>query len=141
MAYPPHTITVKKAPTPNSSAFEPPLQSCRIVSTLMPWVMEISAHDNAPYITVVSLLADIYNCFKKSIDRGVYEKLPSEFKELVDEAYRRRCIAIPDEEAAELAFSHGIKRIDFLLDKILFNGLQQVKSMYQTFELQLTAKY
>jgi hypothetical protein len=137
LAYPPHTITLRRLADPSGSAFSPPLTSCRIVSSLIPWVLEIKARDNADYITNMSLLSDIYNCFKKSIDRDVYDSLPTDFKRLVDDSYRHRCAAIPDERASQDAFDYGIRRVDFLLEKIWFAGLLQMRDMFQTFELRV----
>jgi len=141
MAYPPHTITLRRVSDPDGAAFSPPLSSCRIVSPLIPWVLEITARDGYEFITNMSLLADIYNCFKKGIERNIYEGLPRQFKALVDDAYRLRCSSIPDEQASEDAFDYGIRRIDFLLDKIYFTGLAQVKGMFHTFELRVASDY
>jgi len=138
MAYPPHTITLRRLADPDGPAFSPPLSSCRIVSPHIPWVIEITARDNYDFITNMSLLTDIYNCFKKGIERNVYEGLPRQFKTLVDDSYRLRCSSIPDEQAAEVAFDYGIRRIDFLLDKVYFIGLAQVKDMFHTFELRVS---
>jgi len=138
MCFSPHTVRLRRLVNPDGSAFSPPLTSCRIVTPLIPWVLEIRARDGADFITNMSLLTDIYRYFKKSIDREVYNRLPAPFRVLVDEAYRERCSMIPDEDASSVAFSQGIRRIDFLLDKQLFIGLSQVKDMYSTFELHLT---
>lgn len=139
MAYPPHTITSRRVPTQGKPAFDPPLTSCRIVSPSMPWIFEISTHRNEDCITVLSLLADIYNCLKRPIDRQFYDELPIGFKVMVDDSYRYRCMSIPDEDASKEAFKKGIKRIDYLLGKRLFAGLHQVKDMYQTFEIKFAA--
>lgn len=106
----------------------------------MPWQIELTTHNDDPYITVVSLLADIYDCLKRPIDRDIYEDLSPVYMTKVDDAFRLRCIRIPDEEASREAFEKGIKRVDFLCDKVWFQGLVQVKSMYHTFEIQLTSK-
>lgn len=87
----------------------------------------------------MSLLTDVYACFKKAIERSVYEKLPTSFRLLVDDSYRQRCNNIPDEDAAAVAFNQGIRRIDYLLDKHIFIGLAQVKDMYQTFEMRVVS--
>lgn len=140
ISFPPHTVRMRFALDGNESAFDPPLTTCRIVSTLIPWVIELSAPDDRAYVTVMSLVADVYDCLKRPIERNVYERQPAFFQELVDATYQRRCLAIPDAESAQIALDKGIKRVDFLLDKVHFAGLTQVKDMFQTFEIILASK-
>jgi len=140
MAYPPHTVSSRREPYMDHSAFDPPLVNCRVVSPLMPWVFEISAHGSKPYITVLNFLADIYNCLKRPIERKVYDPLPANYKSQVDYTYRQRCMKLPDEELVVEALEQGIKRVDFLLERHYYIGLYQVKDMYQTFEIKFATE-
>jgi len=135
VAFPPHTIRARHMPKFEETAFDPPLQHCKVVSPLMPWIFEISAHKGFDFITVFSLLSDIQNCFKRSIDRQVYDNLPEPFKGRVNNTYKERCLSLPDERLLQQELGLGIKRVDFLLDIRYFAGMQQVKDMYHTFEI------
>jgi hypothetical protein len=140
MAYPPHTVSSRREPYMDHSAFDPPLTNCRVVSPLIPWVLEISAHGTKPYITVLNFLADIYNCLKRPIERKIYDPLPANYKNQVDYTYRQRCMKLPDEELVVEALEQGIKRVDFLLERHYYIGLYQVKDMFQTFEIKFATE-
>jgi len=136
----PYTITFSTTPKAEQSAFQPPLTSCKIVSPHFPWLIEVEKHDNRDYITVVSLIADIRETLKRPLDKAIYSDLSPVLRQMVDEAYRKRCRAIPEEEAYEKALEDGIRRCDLLLGKVHFRGLAQVKSMHLTFEMLLSDK-
>jgi hypothetical protein len=128
---------VNEAPDPHASAFSPELASCRIVCSLLPWAIEVKAHAPYPYITVLSLLGDIYKALNKGIERNIYNSVPESFRQQVNRAFESRIFAIPDEAAAQAAYSRGIKRVDFLLDKHWYVGLTQIKTLMYTFELKI----
>jgi hypothetical protein len=134
---PPHTIRVNNPPEPETSAFMPELTHCRIVSPLLPWAIEIKARRDERYITVFTLLADIHRALSKGIDRAFYESLPLEFREEINREFQNRCISIQDTEAANRALDRGIQRSDFLLGRVKYAGLKQIKSLMYTFELEL----
>lgn len=140
VAFPPHSMRLRFPVDNNTSAFDPPLITCRIVSKLLPWVIEVNAFEGQPFITVLGLVASIYDFLKGPIDRGAYDTLKPSFRELVDQAYHRRCRSIPDEEMMLDALDRGIRKVDFLVDDVYFAGLSQMKGMYQTFELKLDTR-
>ncbi|KZT35718.1 hypothetical protein SISSUDRAFT_1050989 [Sistotremastrum suecicum HHB10207 ss-3] len=137
ISHPPYTVYISSAPDPHCSAFDPPLSSARVICALFPWVIDVKARHGYPFITVMSLLGDIYQALRHGIGREAYESFSPRFREQVKEAYYRRCYSIPDEAAWEYALRKGVKRVDFTLNKKMFGGIVQVRNMMMTFEIKL----
>ncbi|KZT38233.1 hypothetical protein SISSUDRAFT_773965 [Sistotremastrum suecicum HHB10207 ss-3] len=137
ISHPPFTVWMNNAPDPHTSAFDPELSSARIICELFPWVIDVKAPPTHGYITVMSLLGDIYHSLRKGIGREAYESFSPRFKEQMKEAYYRRCYSIPDEAAWDANLRGGLKRVDFTLNRKTFGGLVQVSNMMMTFELKL----
>jgi len=112
-------------------ATQPPIYKLHIVCDLIPnWPIDMTYNAPPGYspmatpITVGDVLSAIYNAMQMRISQMDWATLTPEAVQLVSRAYTKRCRAIP---TAELMLrNQGVKKIDFLLGKIWFKGLQRV---------------
>jgi len=140
VAFPPHSMRMRHNVDYHMSAFDPPLTTCRVVNKYLPWVIEVNKFEGEAFITIIGLVARIYDFLKGPLDRELYESLKPYFRDLVDQAYNRRCRSIPDTELMYEALDRGIRKVDLLVDDVYFGGITQVKGMFQTFELKLDSR-
>ncbi|KAF8902058.1 hypothetical protein CPB84DRAFT_1846478 [Gymnopilus junonius] len=112
-------------------ATQPPISRLHIVCDLIPnWPIDMTynappGHSvTPPPITVGDVLSAIYNALQMRISQMDWATLTPEAVQLVSRAYTKRCRAVP---TAELMLrNQGVKKIDFLLGKVWFKGLQRV---------------
>ncbi|KAK7453961.1 hypothetical protein VKT23_011473 [Stygiomarasmius scandens] len=81
-----------------------------------------------PPITLLDILIQVHRSLHTRITRVDWAKLTSEEEAAVSKAYRKRCNAagststIGSREAVQAELVQGVKRVDFLLERIWFKG-------------------
>ncbi|KAF8997826.1 hypothetical protein BDQ17DRAFT_1248084, partial [Cyathus striatus] len=100
-------------------ATHPPLTRLRIVCDRLPeWPIDIKKRSG---ITVSHVLKAIHEHLHTSIVQPDWDELSSNQQKEVNKAYLKRCRNAGTAE--EMFKRQGVKRIDFLCDKIWFRGL------------------
>ena len=105
----------------HESAFDPPTNRIRIVHRLLPWYIYINVQ-NVSIITVSALLETLYFELQKSVVHSDFwnDTINEEDRKAIHEAWRLR---VGDNRALA---EEGIKRVDFLRRRIVFEGLKRV---------------
>jgi len=111
-------------------AFYPPLTRLRIVCDLIPqWPVELEyapgngfdAGAPPPPITVGDVLLAVHQLLHQRITHLDWATLTPSQEHAVSKAYTRRCRAVPNLEI--LQRNEGVKKVDFLLGRVMFRGL------------------
>ncbi|THH23189.1 hypothetical protein EUX98_g7986 [Antrodiella citrinella] len=109
---------------------EPPIPSMRLFSDYFPWYIEVET-SNPTGITMYDLFRAIWISMQTQISHEDYHncEMDERVRAQVADAYARRCQG----EQAEL--SMGIRRVDFLMERIILEGF--VKSRDGYYEMKL----
>ena len=107
-------------------ATHPGMTRMRIVCDRIPnWPIDIGFSSSLPSpsvpITLGDVLVMVHRVLHTRISHLEWARLSTEEETLVARAYTKRCKSIPSTTHFEM--SQGVKRIDFLLDKVVFRGL------------------
>lgn len=110
-------------------ATHPPITRLRIVCDIVPqWPidLEYNPYQAAPSvpITLGDILIAIHRSLHTRISHIDWAKLSVSEETAVARAYTRRCKSIPS--VAQFEASQGVRRVDYLLDKVMFRGLLRV---------------
>lgn len=130
------------------SAFHPPVTRLKIVCDMIPqWpiVLEYNSYsaahqgfpNNAPPITLGDVLVAIHKGLNERISHVDWARLSMAEETAVSRAYTRRCKSYPHMEMVER--SQGVKKVDFLLDKVWFKGLVRSAESYEVMKLILAS--
>ena len=100
---------------------EPPLQFMRFYHTHLPWYVDVEAQNPAG-VTLYELFCAIYYCMSTQIQNADYYnvEMTAEARAHVAEAWAERCRS--DEER-----SQGIRRVDYLMGRVIMEGIQKGK--------------
>ncbi|KAF9050867.1 hypothetical protein BDZ89DRAFT_594305 [Hymenopellis radicata] len=101
-------------------ATHPAVAGLHLVFDVLPqYPLDVSA-GGAP-LTLRHVFEAVYGFMQRQIAQDDYDMLGFEQKKVVAKAYTRRCNALGPAAAKEK--ERGIKRVDFLVGKVLFRGL------------------
>jgi len=125
----PSTVVFRDLPRPPAQGdftrfvCEPPLRVMRIYHSRLPWYIDAQTGLNPVGVTFTDLFNAIYqNLQIQIVDADYYnDELDDDERKRVADAYRRRC----GQEQSECA--KGIKRVDFLMGRVVFEGLVKGK--------------
>ena len=100
---------------------EPPLQHMRLYHAHLPWYIDVEAQNPAG-VTLYDLFAAIHMCMMTQIENADYYnvEMTAEARAHVAEAWAERCRS--DEER-----SQGIRRVDYLMGRVIMEGIQKGK--------------
>ncbi|KAF8149414.1 hypothetical protein B0H34DRAFT_733675 [Crassisporium funariophilum] len=87
----------------------------------------------APPITLGDVLSAIWNSMQQRISQYDWAQLPPQVEYAVSRAYTKRCKAMPSTEV--MVRNQGVKRVDFLLEKVMFRGLVRVGEGLENWKL------
>ena len=116
-------------------ATHPPIYQLQIQCDLIPnWPITLQYNANpyrsantyptvAPPITLGDVLSAVHNSLNLGITQYDWIALSPEQERAVSRAYTKRCKAIG---SSTMLQNEGVKRVDFLLDKVWFRGLARV---------------
>ncbi|KAH8832910.1 hypothetical protein DL96DRAFT_1704956 [Flagelloscypha sp. PMI_526] len=125
-------------------ATHPPVSKMRILVDKLPqWPIDLAynpqlderqaggyygvhAPQALPPISIGDVLAQAHRQLHQRISHADWDRLSGHEEKLVTKAFARRCRAMGAAETAERA--DGVKRVDFLLDRIIFKGLVRTES-------------
>jgi len=101
----------------------PPTTFMRLYHTRLPWYIDVVPLDNGSYITLGDLFTTICQVLAMRIrgEEFYNDELDKEDREALREAWDERCRN--EEERMD-----GVKRIDFLRGKYMFEGLTRGKN-------------
>jgi len=116
---------------PTLSAIEPPVYSLRIVCKDMPWMIRIKKREKEGFITVGDIFEAIYLQMQEQIIHSEWRLMSPKTQKYVISKYNQRVAA--EKATAQYHNQHqpkqeqvdGIKRVDYLLDRVGFVGLKQ----------------
>lgn len=115
---------------PSLSAVEPPVYSLRIVCKDMPWMIRIKKKEKEGFITVNDVFEAIYIQMQEQIIHSEWRLMSARTQKYVINKYNQRAAA--QKAAAQYQHQHhpqedsgGIKRVDYLLERVGFVGLKQ----------------
>jgi len=116
-------------------ATHPPIYQLQMQCDLIPnWPISLQYNSNpyrsantyptaAPPITLGDVLSGIHNSLHMSITQNDWAALSLEQERAVSRAYTKRCKAM---SSTTMIRNEGVRRVDFLLDKVWFRGLARV---------------
>ncbi|KAL7277088.1 hypothetical protein PYCCODRAFT_1432792 [Trametes coccinea BRFM310] len=114
-------------------ATTPKLASITIVCGGFPWAITVrprgsdSPWGSTPYVTVGDVLFTLYRALRLPVtDAEISDVRDSALRQRVKDAFARRCNSIADPAHRDVEISKRIKRVDFLCDKRMFQGLSLV---------------
>lgn len=135
LSLPPSSVTTSKPKAISSTVLEeaattPPLPCITLVCAALPWTIVIPASSKkpSPFVTVEDVFNTLHRALRLAVTPAEYENLPSrEVQSKVDAAYMNRYerIGVKGCKAYEDEKIKGVKRIDFLLGKNRFFGLER----------------
>ncbi|KAH7908536.1 hypothetical protein BJ138DRAFT_1174138 [Hygrophoropsis aurantiaca] len=135
LAQPPHTIKYTSALA--ESATTPPLPRLTLLSPALPWALVIDANTDADgkvgakgmgFVTVWQVLEALYRFLRRPVTTAEYASLPSDVARAhVGEAFHARWSSVRGKDESREEYSKGVKRVDFLMEKLRFMGLSCTK--------------
>jgi hypothetical protein len=110
------------------AATTPPLASLTILSTFLPWNLNIRPASQKPgaFVTVADVLRGLYRSLRLPVTPAEFDHIPTVAdRQLVSDAYEHRCERMnrKDPVGASEERSKGVKRVDFLMRNHRFLGL------------------
>jgi len=119
----------------------PPITQLRIICDMIPqWPIDLILDEYGvlpgtlpPPITIYDVLYRIHTRLHEQITHDDWRMLPAEKESAVSRAFTKRCKLLPQEEDSEI--KRGVKRVDFLLNKVWFKGLVPVPGHGMGFEV------
>ena len=90
--------------------------------------------DNMPPITVGDVLLTIHREMQKGITHHDWAGLSTREETQVARAFQRRCKSVGPQGQMQLR-SMGVKRVDYLLDKLMFRGLVRTEEGLEQLKL------
>ena len=122
----------------NQPATHPPINRLQIICDLIPqW--PITLEYNAPSvgppppITVYDIMLAVWQNLHVGISHVDWAKLSTGEETQVARAYTRRCRTAASQEM--MVRAQGVKKVDFLLDKVWFKGLLRIGESYDQMRL------
>ncbi len=108
-------------------AISPPVSHMTLHVPSSTWRIDVRPKLNGAYITVSDVLHALYNGLRENVRKEEFYSLPGkDAMKHVTAAYERRYKRVKGSRAAEDERKAGVKRIDFLLDRVWFAGLTPV---------------
>lgn len=122
----------------NQPATHPPINRLQIICDLIPqWPinLEYNAPTNGlpPPITVYDVMLAVWQNLQVGISHVDWAKLSMGEETQVARAYTRRCRTAATQEM--MLRAQGVKKVDFLLDKVHFKGLLRIGDSYEQMRL------
>jgi len=97
----------------------PRVKSLLLISHQFPWVISVDASNPAHGVTCGDIIMGLNDGLKRTVGRAKFQSLPPRKQNEISERYHRnRSTQGPGYELGE-----GIKRVDFLCDMVVWNGL------------------
>lgn len=101
------------------------LITCAALKPFAPrWPMTINPETKNDPITISHVLFGIHSCLHNIISHAEWNELSEAEQHEVKEAYRRRCDLAGSSSAIKAERNYGVRRIDFLRENIMFDGLE-----------------
>jgi len=115
-------------------ATRPPLSEFEIRISGYQWTVKItpwapSGPDGSGPVTVLDVLDHLYGSMHTAVTREEYNRATPALRTSLSHAFAARIGAIWDPVSREVEMSKGLKRLDFLLGKDLFDGLRLDESL------------
>ena len=100
---------------------EPPLPFMRLFHVHLPWYIDVEAQNPAG-VTLFELFMALHSCMVRQIENADYYnvEMDAEARARVAEAWSARCHN--EEERAQ-----GIRRVDYLMGRVIMEGIQKGK--------------
>ena len=100
---------------------EPPLLEMRLFHQHLPWYIDVEAQNPAG-VTLYDLFYTIYQCMMTQIQSADYwnVEMNADTRAQVAEAWAERC-------RTEEERSQGIRRVDYLMGRVIMEGIQKGK--------------
>ncbi|KAG8987758.1 hypothetical protein FRB94_002363 [Tulasnella sp. JGI-2019a] len=109
------------APHYAALATQPALRRIQLVSRILPWTIVV---ENPNGVTIGDILYRVHASLNKTVAKEDYEAVGDKHAQTrVLQAYKRNCTPTPGLPARTR--EEGLKRIDFLLDRTYFSGIQK----------------
>jgi hypothetical protein len=123
------TITRNKHFLPGRALFEPattpPLPFLSISSIHLPWIIDVYA-SNGSYVTLGDLFNSIYRSLRTNITTTEFNFFPRRRDQIrATRAYEQRYRRFRNTFGNDIEKRCGMKRIDFLMNHTLFNGISK----------------
>ena len=131
--HPSHIIsTMTHAPIPSQvlaeAATNPLLPSLTLAHPRLMWQCVIRPVSNGSYITVFDVLDTLYRFLRTNVLESEYRSLPPDVQRRVYAAYQNRCSRLRGSRERYEERMKGVKRVDFLMESIRFQGLSPTNS-------------
>jgi hypothetical protein len=107
-------------------ATSPPLSHLTLLSAHLPWSIPVRPGSSKPgaFVTVGDVFTVLYRALRVNITGHEYNSLPpGGDQHRAKGAYEKRCRRIRDPRGAAEERKGGMKRVDFLMGRLLFTGL------------------
>ena len=126
----PSTVTDKRCPLPSAILMEtatmPPVQSMVIQCPLLPWEIKVEPQKSKQRNFIV--VQDFFDCLYSALRRPVTEHefnavVSSGRRYSITNAFQQRIKSVPDYGLYLEEQKKGLKRVDFLGESIMFDGL------------------
>lgn len=116
----------------------PPTTKLRVISKAFPWEIEVESQDETLPVTVGDLITTVHETMQKLISSSEWWIVTDSVREKVSAAYVKNCdrssagnprryeVEKPREK------TEGLRRVDWLLDNVVMNGLERDDAFINT---------
>lgn len=118
----------------HESALHPPVPYMKIVCSHLPWSISVEPTGKIPFVTVLDVLQAIYRSLRQNVLEAEFKTAPLNSQYAIDAAFKRRCMRLPGPDR-ETEHKKGLKRVDFLCEKTIFQGLASTSAGPETWQL------
>lgn len=105
----------------NEPATLPRISELRLISKKYPWVIDIEASKPDEGVTCIEVVQALHRDATLNVKAKIYNGLPNRSKAMVSKQYNHN--RSTSRHAPGGAFDSGLKRGDFMLEFVMFNGL------------------
>lgn len=110
----------------SESAVTPPMPYLTLVTPLLPWRVSVTPQRNGVYVTVYDVLSCLYTSLRTNVAGSEYHALQSDTeRRRVGASYEARYRRIRDAREYRYEKTQGLKRVDFLMGRVRFEGLSK----------------
>ena len=100
----------------------PRVTSLRVITDLMPWTIQVVAHNPAVGVTCGEVIDTISDCLYHMASASDYNSLANQRQRMVSESYHYNRSVAADVPGGRL--KHGMMRLDFLCKHSMFGGVE-----------------
>ncbi|KAJ6534172.1 hypothetical protein B0H19DRAFT_964558 [Mycena capillaripes] len=124
LSHPLHAINSQLTPSFLDPATYPPLPTLTVLCRHIPWPIAVAPVQPTGFVSVFDVFMSVYTSLRLTVRRAEYDALPrGEARQRVDDAYFTRCRLLVDDKERRIEALKGVKRVDFLTGKTLFQGV------------------